>query len=164
MVWRLKRHQNRWSVIPGKKMRYETSKNYLGHGQMILALGLFHIPWPTCQHIYVNTYIHIGCPRSNIAKRIGCNFTRVHFWSNVDKVKMCFKSGKKVLGNIIKLSRFHHSCKQNLYVIKSPKIHLFAQFYIWVTVCIGTTRIAWKYRAPFSSICCKTFFEIIKRI
>ena len=29
-----------------------------------------------------------GCPRSNLAERIGYNFTRVLFWPHVDKVKM----------------------------------------------------------------------------
>ena len=33
-----------------------------------------------------------GFPRSNLAKRIGYNFTRVDFWPQVDKVKMCFRN------------------------------------------------------------------------
>ena len=33
-----------------------------------------------------------GCPRSNLAERIGYNFTRVDFWPHVDKVKMCFRN------------------------------------------------------------------------
>ena len=41
---------------------------------------------------------------------------------------------RETLGHILKLSRFHRSCKQNFYVTKSPKIHLFGQFHIWVTV------------------------------
>ena len=38
-------------------------------------------------------YIQItGCPRSNLAERNGYNFTRVHFWPHVDKVKMCCRN------------------------------------------------------------------------
>ena len=36
--------------------------------------------------------VFTGCPRSNLAERIGYNFTRVLFWPHVDKVKMCFRN------------------------------------------------------------------------
>ena len=42
---------------------------------------------------------------------------------------------KQALEHILKPSWFHNSCKQNFCVTKSPKIHLYYQFHIWVTVC-----------------------------
>ena len=41
---------------------------------------------------------------------------------------------KQALEQILKLSWFHNSCKQSFGVTKSPKIHLYYQFHIWVTV------------------------------
>ena len=37
--------------------------------------------------------------------------------------------------HILRQSRFHKSCKKSFWVIKTPKIHLYYQFHIWVTVC-----------------------------
>ena len=45
----------------------------------------------TDRYIYLY-FLFTGCPRSNSAKRIGYNFTRVLIWPHVDKVKMCFRN------------------------------------------------------------------------
>ena len=41
---------------------------------------------------------------------------------------------REALEHILRLSRFHNSCEQNICVTKTPKIHLFIQFHITGTV------------------------------
>ena len=70
------------------------------HGQYtVILLKMIHqlsnICWWLCNLLEKCTstfFPSTGCPRSNLAERIGYNFTRVLFWPHVDKVKMCFRN------------------------------------------------------------------------
>ena len=57
---------------------------------------------------------------------------------------------RKALGHILRLSRFHNSCKQNFCVTKTPKIHLFFQFHITGTVAfmLSTAKKSTEHYSP----------------
>ena len=56
---------------------------------------------------------------------------------------------REALEHILRLSRFHNSCKHNFCVTKTPKIHLFFQFHITGTV--GMRHFLLKRHEPIQS-------------